>query len=317
MQYPVIPNIIFISCPPGDSVLHPTFPSQAVNNHKAGLGVSDLDSTVCALVKRGVANATLMAYASGKRRYLSFCAQFHYKPLPVEESTLLRFVAFLFSSSLSYSSIRLYLCTIHHLQIMGNLPDLALTAFPKLNYALRGLRREGPQLQTCPRLPITPELLTRCGLSDPRATTRRCYGRLFAWVFFAFLRSGEFTCPSWETYTPDMLSPGDVLIDSHAAPSHVAIHLKRSKMTPLQWEQSCTWVSQGMSCVQLHRCWGTWRFDPLPQGHCSCLRMAALSQDLIWCTFYDRLCRQQEWMIPALVDIVSASVRQRQLRKWA
>ena len=176
-----------------------------------------------------------MAYASGKRKYLSFCTQFHYKPLPVEESTLLRFVAFLFSLSLSYSSIRLYLCAVRHLQIMGNLPDPALTAFPKLNYALRGLRREGPRLRTCPRLPITPELLRK--IYQVWSQRPKSYNQMMLWAafclgFFALLRSGEFTCSSWEAYTPDMLSPGDISVDSHAAPSHVAIHLKRSKNHP-------------------------------------------------------------------------------------
>ena len=76
---------------------------------------------------------------------------------------------------------------------------------------------------------------TRCGLSDPRATTRRCYGQLFVcFLFGLFCLSAfrEFTCSSWEAYTPDMLSPGDISVDSHAAPSHVAIHLKRSKNDP-------------------------------------------------------------------------------------
>ena len=123
-----------------------------------------------------------MAYASGKRKYLSFCAQFHYKPLPVEESTLLHFVAFLFSSSLNYSSIRLYLCAVRHLQIMGNLPDPALTAFPKLNYALRGLRREGPRLHTCPRLPITPELLRK--IHQVWSQQPKGYNQMMLWAAF-------------------------------------------------------------------------------------------------------------------------------------
>ena len=40
---------------------------------------------------------------------------------------------------------------------------------------------------------------------------------------------GEFTCPSREAFTPDMLSPREVSVDSHVSPSRLAVHLRRSK----------------------------------------------------------------------------------------
>ena len=54
----------------------------------------------------------------------------------------------------------------------------------------------------------------------------------FCLGFFGFMRAGEFTCPSQEAFQSDMLSPGDVCVDSHDHPTRVAIHLKRSKTDP-------------------------------------------------------------------------------------
>ena len=194
-----------------------------------------MDSTVRALIDQGIAKSSLTSYESGKRRYLSFCAQFGCCPLPVNETTLLRFVAYLFSSSLSYQTVRLYLSAVRHLQIVNNLPDPALASYCRLNYALRGIRREGTQKQPHTRLPITPDLLYRIYIIWSREP--QDYDRIMLWAafclgFFGFLRSGEFTCPSRESFTPDMLSPQDVSVDSHGAPSHLAVHLKRSKNDP-------------------------------------------------------------------------------------
>ena len=47
--------------------------------------------------------------------------------------------------------------------------------------------------------------------------------------FFGFLRSGEFTCDSWTTYHPSMLSLCDVAIDDKSNPSIVHIMLRHSK----------------------------------------------------------------------------------------
>ena len=48
-------------------------------------------------------------------------------------------------------------------------------------------------------------------------------------LLFGFLRAGEFTCPSLTAYTPDMLSPADISVDSHSSPSVVSVLLKRCK----------------------------------------------------------------------------------------
>ena len=46
------------------------------------------------------------------------------------------------------------------------------------------------------------------------------------------MHSGEFTCPSREAFTPDILSPQDVSVDSHVSPSRLAVHSRRSKNDP-------------------------------------------------------------------------------------
>ena len=176
-----------------------------------------------------------MAYESGKRCYLSFCRQFNPSPLPVNEGILCRFVAFLFSSSLSHQSIRLYLSAVRHLQIMNGWSDPALASYPRLKYALHGVQREGPCTDRHKRLPITPELLRRIyhvWVRKPQDFDRTKLWAAFCLGFFGFMRSGEFTCPSMEAYTPEMLSPADVAVDSHSAPSRMTIQLRRSKTDP-------------------------------------------------------------------------------------
>ena len=198
----------------------------------ARLGVSGLDRLVCALVDRGVAASTLKAYAAGKRRYLSFCAQFGLQPLPVSEVLLLRFVAHLVQLGLAPPSIRLYLSAVRHMQITEGMSDPALASTPRLNYALRGLKRAYGGRGRQSRLPITPDILLR--ILQVWSHSTPSYDRVMLWAafcvgFFGFMRSGEFTCPSWNEFTEDMLSPRDVAVDSRTSPAYVAVTLRRSK----------------------------------------------------------------------------------------
>jgi hypothetical protein len=46
------------------------------------------------------------------------------------------------------------------------------------------------------------------------------------------MRAGEFTCPSREAFTSDMLAPDDVAVDSHSCPTHMSVYLRKSKVDP-------------------------------------------------------------------------------------
>lgn len=176
-----------------------------------------------------------MAYGSGKKRYLDFCTQFQLIPLPTNETILLRFVAFLSSLPLSYPSIRSYLSAVRHLQITSGFPDPALESCPRLVYALKGVRRQVPTNQRQTRLPITPEILFKIfkGWSrQPPSFNKTMLWAAFCLGFFGFMRAGEFTCASQEAFTPDMLSAGDIAVDSHSSPSYLVVHLQRSKNDP-------------------------------------------------------------------------------------
>ena len=81
--------------------------------------------------------------------------------MPLEETTLCRFVAFLFTSSLSHQSICSYLSAVRHMQIVAGGPDPARSNFPRLTYALKGAKRTGSPKQKRVRLPITPDILRK------------------------------------------------------------------------------------------------------------------------------------------------------------
>ena len=153
----------------------------------------------------------------------------------MEEAVLCRFVAFLHVLGLSHQSIRSYLSAIRHLQITNGLPDPALSSFTRLAYAMKGLRRVQPMARRQPRLPVTPEILYRIHSAwslDPPDYDRTMLWAAFCMGFFGFMRSGEFTCPSMDAFTPEMLTPQDIAVDSHVSPTRLSVHLKRSKSDP-------------------------------------------------------------------------------------
>ena len=120
-------------------------------------------------------------------------------------------------------------------QIAAGLPDPSISSLPQLLYVLKGVCRISSAPRRC-RLPVTPELL----LAVRGVWSRDSWS--FDWVmlwavfclgFFAFLRAGEFTCPSLEKFGPSsMLGVDDVCIDSHANPQCLTVRLKRSKCDP-------------------------------------------------------------------------------------
>ena len=68
-----------------------------------------MDESVEFYFHNGLAPSTQRAYASAKRRYKVFCAQYKLFPLPASEHQLCQFVSVLAKDNLSHSTIKSYL----------------------------------------------------------------------------------------------------------------------------------------------------------------------------------------------------------------
>ena len=170
-------------------------------------------------------------------------------------------MAFLASIPVSYTSIRSYLSAVRHLQISSGLPDPAATPSARLDYMLKGVRRQGRSTPRPTRMPITPQVILQVWSQDPPSFDRKMLWAAFCLGFFAFMRAGEFTCPSREAYTPNMLTASDVHVDSHLRPTRLAIHIRESKtdqfgigaMLHLVFEDGASlsreWLVQALSLV--------------------------------------------------------------------
>ena len=163
----------------------------------------------------------MKSYKSGLIRYCKFCSMFSFLSFPLSESTLCRFVVHLSQSGLSHLSIRLYLNALRFHQTSFGGPDPSISSLPCLHYIIKGIEKSQPTHTRPKRLPITPAILHTL-----YSTWSRCpdYNNTALWAacclgFFAFLHSGEFTCPSWAAYNPSMLSPSDIQVDNHPRPT--------------------------------------------------------------------------------------------------
>ena len=67
---------------------------------------------------------------------------------------------------------------------------------------------------------------------DPSDYDKTMLWAAFCIGFFEVMRAGEFTCPSKDAFTPEMLTPQDIAVDSHVSPTRLSVHLKCSKVDP-------------------------------------------------------------------------------------
>ena len=162
-------------------------------------------------------------------------------PLPLQENILCSFVAYLAGKNLKHRTIKAYLSGIRHLQIQKSLGNpFASGSMPRLEYVLTGIKRAQSRANVPPRvrLPITLDIMHRLqqawsdGSEHPEGQmlwAAACVG------YFGFLRAGEFTVPSSETYDSEVhLNLSDLAVDSHNEPTVVRIRIKQSKTDPFR-----------------------------------------------------------------------------------
>ena len=73
---------------------------------------------------------------------------------------------------------------------------------------------------------------TRCGLGICPTMTGRCSGLLSVWAFLGSFRPLSSLTPSLQDFTLQMLTPENVVVDSHSSSTYLAVHLRRSKTDP-------------------------------------------------------------------------------------
>ena len=128
---------------------------------------------------------------------------------------------------------------------------------PLLGYVLTGIKQfeSRSTTRTDPRLPITIQVLRSLKLvwlsppSHPDSLmpwAASCVG------FFGFLRAGEYTIPSPQSYDSSVhLSLGDLAVLSGYV-------LNRAKLTPLGREWTSSWGQRMLTSVQSKSCYNSW-----------------------------------------------------------
>ena len=126
------------------------------------MGVVRLGQTIQMLFEQALAPATRRSYSAAQRRFLTFCKNHALAPLPLNESLLCHFVAFLYEEGLAHTTVKSYLSALRQLQIKFNLPDPFASSMPRLEQVVRGVKvMRGKQGMNASRqkLPITPRIL--------------------------------------------------------------------------------------------------------------------------------------------------------------
>ena len=89
---------------------------------------ADLDLRVASLVSNGLASSSRRTYSKAVSKFIDFCSRFSLDPRRCDETTILRFIAHLASTSTSSSTVKVYLSGIRAWVISMGLPPLTFIA---------------------------------------------------------------------------------------------------------------------------------------------------------------------------------------------
>lgn len=153
---------------------------------------------------------------------------------------LCKYVSYLADVGLKHKTIKVYLSAIRHLHIAEGEKDPFQTAQHRLHYTLRGVKRCEAEKSSDrrERLPISPGILRKIkGVLEVSASNPDV---IMLWAaccvgFFGFLRAGEMTVPSDNTYDPAVhLNRRDIAVDNPMAPQTIRLTIKQSKTDPFR-----------------------------------------------------------------------------------
>ena len=204
------------------------------------MDIARLDQMVQFYFTNGIAASTRRSYSSAQLRYLEFCSKHQHNSLPLSESTLCQYVAYLANEAVSQASIKSYLSALRQLQIAHSMHDPRVGDMCRLQQVLRGIKSIQAQKGAQPRvrLPITPHIL--CGIRRVLETDARAFNNIMLWAactlcFFGFLRSGEATISSGTKFDAGAhLTVEDLSVDVPANPTSIRVVIKASKTDPFR-----------------------------------------------------------------------------------
>ena len=168
------------------------------------IGLAHLDTMIGRLHCHALAPSTMSSYSTGVRSYLRFCGLMLLPALPLSESTLQRFVAFL-HHRLAFKSIKVYLSGAQFSATMRG-GSVSISSMSRLYYLLRGIRRlQGRAFQRPRRLPITMHHMRlihhRVQFLCYSPFERLLFRTMSSLAFFGLLRCSEYTCSSRSSFS--------------------------------------------------------------------------------------------------------------------
>ena len=117
---------------------------------------SDPSPTLQKLLYNHISSGTRRTYAAGERMFQFFCRSAHLREVPATEETILQFVAYLFDSKASFSTLSVYLSAIGNLHWERGFGSP--TGTDAIQRALTGYKRLLSE-KTDPRAPVTPDIM--------------------------------------------------------------------------------------------------------------------------------------------------------------
>lgn len=191
-------------------------------------------NTASTLILEGLSRQSQHSYGTGQRRYLRFAQEFSLPApsvLPVTETVLLAFIAWLFADNrrLAYNTAKSYVSHLKHLSsVLGHNNDAFSS--PRVKYALKGYgRRRGTGARRPKRIPITIQVLESfiSLLSD--SYEHALVSAILCVGVYGLFRSGELTAKT-NTLPEDILKRSD----AKWTEGNVTIRLRSSKTDPFR-----------------------------------------------------------------------------------